>query len=89
MEDISSKVDITQFGNQKGTSTEHLMVKLMDKLLDLLDKNNNYSAVIASLVDWASAFYRQDRKLGIDGGKSLSHTNAGKLPDKPGDASEI
>ena len=66
MEDISSKVDITQFGNQKGTSTEHLMVKLMDKLLDLLDKNNNYSAVIASLVDWASAFDRQDPKLGIE-----------------------
>ena len=66
MEDISPKVDISQFGNQKGTSTEHLMVKLMDKLLDLLDKNNNYSAVIASLVDWASAFDRQDPKLGIE-----------------------
>ena len=33
--------------------------------MDLLDKNNNHSAVIASLVDWASAFDRQDATLAI------------------------
>ena len=65
MEDIAPKIDKGQFGNQKGTGTEHLMVKLMDKLLDLLDKNNNRSAVIASLIDWASAFDRQDATLAI------------------------
>ena len=65
MEDIAPKIDKGQFGNQKGTGTEHMMVKLMDRLLDLLDKNNNRSAVIASLIDWASAFDRQDPTLAI------------------------
>ena len=66
MEDIAPKIDRSQYGNQKGTSTEHLMVNLMDKLLRLLDNNNNRSAVIASLVDWASAFDRQDPTLAIE-----------------------
>ena len=66
MEDIGPKVDSSQYGNRKGTSTEHLMVKLMDKLLQLLDKNNNCSAVIASLVDWANAFDRQDSTKAIE-----------------------
>ena len=42
------------------------MVNLMDKLLRLLDNNNNSSAVIASLVDWVSAFDRQDPTLVIE-----------------------
>ena len=66
MEDIAPKIDRSQYGNQKGTSTEHLMVNLMDKILRLLDNNNNHSAVIASLVDWASAFDRQDPTLAIE-----------------------
>ena len=41
------------------------MVNLMDQILKLLDQNNNCSAVIASLVDWASAFDRQDPTLAI------------------------
>ena len=65
MEDIAPNIDSAQYGNQKGTSTEHLMVNLMDKLLKLLDNNNNCSAVIASLVDWSSAFDRQDPTLGM------------------------
>ena len=65
MEDIAPKIDTSQYGNQKGTSTEHLLVNLMDKILQLLDNNNNCSAVIASLVDWSSAFDRQDPTLAI------------------------
>ena len=65
MEDIAKNVDRSQFGNQKGTSTEHLLVKLMDKILGLIDKNPNRSAVIASMLDWASAFDRQDPTLAI------------------------
>ena len=45
MEDISPKIDRSQYGNQKGTSTEHMMVKLMDRILQLLDNNHNCSAV--------------------------------------------
>ena len=66
MEDIAPKIDKSQYGNQKGTSTEHLIVKLMDKILRLLDKNNNKSAVIASMLDWSSAFDRQDPTLAIE-----------------------
>ena len=65
MEDIAPKIDSSQYGNQKGTSTEHLLVKLMDKILQLLDNTNNCSAVIASLVDWSSAFDHQDPTLAI------------------------
>ena len=65
MEDIAPNIDTSQYGNQKGTSTEHLMVNLMDMILKLLDNNNNCSAVIASLVDWAAAFDRQDPTLAI------------------------
>ena len=66
MEDIGSKIDKSQYGNKKGISTEHMMVNLMDKILKLLDNNNNRSAVIASMVDWASAFDRQDPTLAIE-----------------------
>ena len=65
MEDIGTNIDQSQYGNRKGTSTEHLMVNLMDKLLKLLDNNNSCSAVIAAMIDWASAFDRQDPTLAI------------------------
>jgi hypothetical protein len=65
MEDIATQIDMSQYGNQKGTSTEHNVVNLMDKILQLLDNNSTCSAVIASLVDWSSAFDRQDPTLAI------------------------
>ena len=37
----------------------------MDKILHLLDNNNNKSAIIATLVDWSSAFDWQDPTLAI------------------------
>ena len=60
LEDISAKIDIGQFGGQEGTGTEHLIVCLLDRVLSLLDKNTDLSAVIAASVDWAAAFDRQD-----------------------------
>ena len=53
MQDIGPNIDRSQYGNQKGTSTEHLIVSLMDRLLRLLDNNNNCSAVIAAMLDWS------------------------------------
>ena len=41
------------------------MVKLMDRILKLIDQNPNRSAVIATLLDWSSAFDRQDATLAI------------------------
>ena len=66
LEDIGPNIDSSQYGNQKGTSTEHLIVNLMDRILKLLDNNNSCSSIIASLVDWASAFDRQDPTLAIE-----------------------
>ena len=65
LEDISANLDKSQFGNRIGTGTEHLLVKFMDKILKLLDENKNQSAVIATMLDWASAFERQDPTLAI------------------------
>ena len=65
LSDIQGKIDTSQYGNIKASSTEHMIVFLMDKILHLLDNNNNKSAIIATLVDWSSAFDRQDPTLAI------------------------
>ena len=66
LQDIGPKIDPAQYGNQKRTSTEHMVVKLMDKILKLIDQNPHRSAVVASMLDWSSAFDRQDPTLAIE-----------------------
>ena len=63
-EDISPNIDKSQYGNKKGTGTEHLLIRLMDQILGLLDKHKG-SAIIASMLDWSSAFDRQDSTLAV------------------------
>ena len=65
IKDITPNLDNAQYGNRIGTGTEHLLVNFMDKVLKLLDENKNQSAVIASLIDWSSAFDRQDSTIAI------------------------
>ena len=65
MEDISEKIDIAQFGGQAGMGTEHMLVCLLDRVLQLPDANTDRSAVIMTGVDWMNAFDRQDPTLGI------------------------
>ena len=65
LEDISENIDIGQFGGQTGTGTEHMIVCLLDRVLHLLDRYNDKSAVIAASIDWAAAFDRQDPTLAI------------------------
>ena len=60
MEDIAPNIDPSQYGNQEGTGTDHMMVALLDKVLAMLDESDGHAAVIAALVDWSSAFDRQD-----------------------------
>ena len=60
MDDIAPNIDISQFGGQKGMGTEHMLVCMVNRILSLLDNNTESSAVIAAMVDWASAFDRQD-----------------------------
>ena len=45
--------------------TEHMLICLVNRILKLLDNNTDPTAVIAAMVDWTSAFDRQDPTLGI------------------------
>ena len=58
VEDIYDKLDIGQFGGRKGTGTEHMIVCILDRILKLLDKHSDKSAVIAASLDWTAAFDR-------------------------------
>ena len=68
IEDMKAKIDPSQFGNQKGLSIQHYLVKVIDKILETLDKKSKSDncAVLATLVDWKEAFPRQCPKLGIE-----------------------
>jgi hypothetical protein len=61
-------MDPSQFGNEKGLSIQHYLVKMVNRILTILDSNNEQEkyAVITMLVDWSKAFDRQDPKLGIE-----------------------
>ena len=65
MEDVSHNIDIGQFGGQEGIGTEHMVVCLLDRILQLLDRHPDRSAVIATYLDWSQAFDRQDPTLAI------------------------
>ena len=62
-EDISAKLDPSQYGNQNGTGTDHLLVALVDRILKHLDQNLNTPAVITTMLDWSLAFDRQCSKF--------------------------
>ena len=60
--------DPSQYGNSKGVSTQHYLIKMLDRILTQLDRNNKYevNAVLVQLVDWSQAFDRQCPLLGIE-----------------------
>ena len=65
LEDISENLDVGQFGGQRGTGTDHMIVCLVNRVLQLLDTYRDHTAVIAACIDWAAAFDRQDPTLSI------------------------
>ena len=65
MEDVSENFDIGQFGGQPGTGTEHMIVCLVDRILQLLDRHPDRSAVIMTCLDWSAAFDKQDPTLAV------------------------
>ena len=85
MEDVCDNIDIGQYGGQPGIGTEHMIVCLIDRVLQLLDTYPDKSAVIAANLDWSAAFDQQDPTLGIDkliiGNESLTHTIISELPE--------
>ena len=59
LEDISDKLNKTQYGGRKGVGTEHLMVSMIDRIRKVLDNPESVSAVLNSY-DWSGAFDRLD-----------------------------
>ena len=57
--DMGENLGLQQFAGKKGTGTEHMIVAMMDRVKYLLDKHPN-GAIIASGIDWSSAFDRVD-----------------------------
>ena len=68
IKDMNPKIDPSQFGNEKGLSIQHYLVKMVTRILTILDSNNEQEkyAVITMLVDWSKAIDRQDPTLGIE-----------------------
>ena len=66
--DMSSSVDPSQYGNQRGVSIQHYLINMIHCILTALDNNSRKDifAVIANLIDWNNAFPRQCPKLGIE-----------------------
>ena len=67
LEDMKPVRDCSQYGNSKGVSTQHYLIKMIDRILTVLDRNSQQeaNAVIAQLVDWSQAFDRQCPLIGI------------------------
>ena len=65
--DMAESADISQFGNEKQSSIQHYLIKMIHKIHTALDNNSRREtfAVIANMIDWNSAFARQCPKLGI------------------------
>ena len=68
MSDIEQNLDSSQFGNRKGKSINHYLIKMIHRILTSLDNNSRKEtfAVVANLIDWSKAFPRQCPKLGVE-----------------------
>ena len=66
--DMSSSLDPAQYGNQKGVSIQHYLIKMIHRILTALDNNSRKDtfAVVANLIDWNNAFPQQCPKLGTE-----------------------
>ena len=68
LSDMESKIDPAQYGNRKGKSINHYLIKMIHRILSALDNNSRREtfAVVANLIDWSKAFPRQCPKLGVE-----------------------
>ena len=67
VEDMKSSLDKSQFANQPGLSTQHYLIKLIDRILSATDKSSKGEcvAVLATVIDWRKVFPMQDHTLGV------------------------
>ena len=65
--DMSRTRDPSQYGNEKGVSVNHYLIKIIHEILVSVDRNsaNQKFAVFCSLIDWKQAFDRQCPTLGV------------------------
>ena len=65
--DMKPTRDQSQYGNEKGVSIQHYLIRMLHNILVATDRNSNSEkfAVILSLIDWSQAFDRQSHQLGI------------------------
>jgi hypothetical protein len=68
IEDMKSKLDPSQYANQKGIGIQHYLIKMLNRITTALDSNSKgeANAVLATLIDWKQAFPRQCPKLGVE-----------------------
>ena len=67
IKDMKKKLDPSQFGNQKYTSIQHYLVRMLHRVLTSLDKNakGEVNAVLCLFIDWKQAYSRQCHTLGV------------------------
>ena len=65
--DMASTCDKAQYGNVKGVSVQHYLVKMLHQVLLNLDKQSQSEsfAVLVSMIDWSKAFDHQSHILGL------------------------
>ena len=66
--DMEAVLDPSQYGNRKGRSINHYLIKMINRILTALDNNSRKEvfAVVANFIDWSKAFPRQCPKLGVE-----------------------
>ena len=64
---MASTCDRAQYGNVKGLSVQHYLVKMLHQILLSLDQSSQSEsfAVIMSMIDWSKAFDHQSHILGL------------------------
>ena len=64
---MSASRDPSQYGNEKGISVNHYLIKMINEILTCLDTDtaNEKNAAFCSLIDWKQAFDRQCPTLGV------------------------
>ena len=83
--DMSDSLDPSQYGNQKHTSIQHYLVRMLHRIISSVDKNarGEVNAVLCLFVDWKQAYTRQCHTLGIESfiknGVTLTHSSFDKL----------
>jgi hypothetical protein len=65
--DMLPNQDQSQDGKQKGLSTQHYLVRMINKILTATDRNSKEEAkaVVVQMIDWKSAFDKQCHRQGI------------------------